>query len=279
MYLAAGSLGGALEAGERALAVFEERGNVWWACRALWALSPVANALGQWDRSLQYCRRALEHGTSLNDLRMKVVGWLRTGSTHVQRGDAEAGLACCEEAQRLGPIPFDAAMIRTVRGYGLVKAGHVDAGLTDLAEAVGWFERSGLRYTRSLVATWLVESRLRAGRREDLGVILQQVLQTAVADGYRHLEGIAQRLRGEWLLEEDRGAAVAHLDAAAAIFQEIGARNEEAKTLLARAELRRAAGDLLAVRELLEGARTIFDELGTRDEIRRAAALLEALPR
>src|SRR2546429_2141692 len=53
------------------------------------------------------------------------------------------------------------------------------------------------------------------------------------------------------------------------IFQEIGARNEEAKTLLARAELRRAAGDLLAARELLEGARTIFDELGTRDEIRR----------
>ena len=34
----------ALEAGERAVAIFEARGNVWWACRTLWGLSMAANA-------------------------------------------------------------------------------------------------------------------------------------------------------------------------------------------------------------------------------------------
>ena len=49
--------------GERALAAFEARGNVWWACRALWALSPAANDVGEWERGLEYCRRALEPRT------------------------------------------------------------------------------------------------------------------------------------------------------------------------------------------------------------------------
>ena len=51
-----------------------------WACRALWALSPAAQLLGEWERGLGYCRRALDHGQSVNDLRLKVVGWWRTGS-------------------------------------------------------------------------------------------------------------------------------------------------------------------------------------------------------
>ncbi|HEY3097751.1 MAG TPA: adenylate/guanylate cyclase domain-containing protein [Methylomirabilota bacterium] len=279
VYLAVGNLAGALEAGERALSLFEERGDTWWACRSLWALSPVANALGQWSRGLEYCRRALEHGRSLNDLRMKVVGWWRTGSTHVQRGDPEAALACCEEAQRLGPIPFDAAMIKTVRGYSLVKSGVIDAGLADLTDAVDWFERSGLRYTRSLVTMWLVESRLRTGRRDGLDDVLRDVLQTATTDGYRHLEGIAHRLLGEWLLADDHPEAAGHLDAATTIFREVGARNEEGKTLIARAELRRSERDVEQARDLLVLAHAIFGELGTRDELQRAAAILETLPR
>src|SRR5262249_23159949 len=119
----AGNLREALEVGEGALAAFEAQENIWWACRTLWGLSMAANASGEWARSLGYCRRALEHGKAVNDLRLKVVGWWRTGSTHVQQGDVEAGLRCYEEAFALNPIPFDAAMARAGRAYGLVKAG------------------------------------------------------------------------------------------------------------------------------------------------------------
>src|SRR5205823_4388328 len=110
-----------IDAGERALSIFESRGNFWWAGRTLWHLSLAANALGRWDASLDYCRRALEHGTALNDLRLKAVGLWRMGSAHIQRGDLERGLQCCEEALALAPIPYDVENARAVHGYGLIK--------------------------------------------------------------------------------------------------------------------------------------------------------------
>src|SRR5262245_28925006 len=87
----AGDLSSALAAGERALAIFEPRGNVWWACRALWGLSMATNGLGRWEQGLAYCRRALGYGREVNDLRLKVVGLWRTGSIHIRRGDPEVG--------------------------------------------------------------------------------------------------------------------------------------------------------------------------------------------
>ena len=62
VYLTAGRLREAIEAGERALASFEALGNLWWAVRTISHLSPAAIALGEWDRSLKYCRRAIEYG-------------------------------------------------------------------------------------------------------------------------------------------------------------------------------------------------------------------------
>src|SRR5262249_18767322 len=66
--MAAGDSDAAIEAGERALAMFEARGNLWWACRALWALIPAVTALGHWDQALGYCRRAQAHAQAMNDL-------------------------------------------------------------------------------------------------------------------------------------------------------------------------------------------------------------------
>ena len=274
--MVAGDLRGALEVGERALATFEARGNVWWACRALWALSPVANYLGQWERGLEYCRRALEHGQAVDDLRLKVVGWWRTGSTHIQRGDAEPGLRCCEEALALSPIPFDAAMVRAVRAYGLVKKGDVAAGTAELVEAVAWFERSQLHYTRSLFALWLVEGQLALGQREDALATLGSVLTTTRENGYRHLEGVAQRLLGEALGSDDPAAAQ-HLETATDLLGEIGAFNDIAKILVVRGEWRRAAGDTTGARASLERALALFESLGTVDGPRHAKAALEAL--
>ena len=105
VYMIAGRPRDGLAAGERALASFEARGDRWWAGRTLWFLTANANYLGEWERSLDYCRRGLEHGNVLNDLRLKAVGWSRTGLAHIQQGDVERGLECCEEALALSPIP------------------------------------------------------------------------------------------------------------------------------------------------------------------------------
>jgi tetratricopeptide (TPR) repeat protein len=277
VYGVAGNLRAAIEAGERALALFEAQGNVWWACRTLWVINTAALYTGDWERSLEYCRRGLAHGQATNDARLKVVGLWRTGSVHIQRGDWQAGLACCREAAALAPSPFDAATIKAVEGFGLVKAGRLQDGIAELAEAVAWFERSQLRYTRSVTALRLAEGHLQAGDRRRAGEILERIIVDSREGGYRHVEGVAERLLGECALPADRAGAARHLAAAERILTEVGARNELARTRMGQATLRHADGDLAGARALLREALETFEALGTLDGPPRVRALLAEL--
>jgi tetratricopeptide (TPR) repeat protein len=228
VYTVAGNLRGALEAGESALAYFESHGDIWWSSRTLWHLTVAANAVGEWGRSLAYCRHALEHGREVDDLRLKVVGWWRTGSLHIQCGDFQAGLRCCREALALSPIPFDAAMAKATQGYGLVKAGELAAGTLELSEVVGWFEQKRLSFTHALFSLWLADGYLRQEEVSKARTILERTLAATKELGYRHLEGVAERLLGQSLACDDPTAATAHLVTAAQILREVGARIESA---------------------------------------------------
>jgi tetratricopeptide (TPR) repeat protein len=167
-------------------------------------------------------------------------------------------------------------MIRAVRGDGLVRIGNVEAGTTELAEAVAWFDRSHLRYTRSVFALRLGEAYLRQEEWLRARTILEEVLATCQEAGYRHLVGVAERLLGESFTTEEPTAAAAHLEAATQILAEVGARNDMARVLVAQANLCRSIGNPVGARQLLERALTLFDSLGTLDEPQRIrAALLE----
>jgi tetratricopeptide (TPR) repeat protein len=276
VYSVSGDLREGLASGKRALAMFEARGNVWWSCRTLWGLMSVANGLGEWQESLAYCRRALDHGLDVDDLRLKVVGWWRTGSTHVQRGDPAAGLTCCEEALALSPIPIDAAMARAVKGYCLIKQGHVNDGITQLAEVLDWLERSHLGHFRWFYGFWLAEGFLRRGEPLRARALVEDILHASRGES-RRAHGIGERLLGESYLAEDAVAAAGHLDAAISILEAIEARNELGRALSARGELLAATGDIAAGQGLVARALGIFDALGTVDEIARARAALAAL--
>src|SRR6266481_2538604 len=184
IYLFTGRLHEAVETGERALASFEALGNLWWACRTIWHLNPAAMALGEWEASFSYCRRALEYGAALEDLRIKVVGLWRMGATHVYQGDSKQGVQYCDEALALGALPFDAAMAKAVRAYGKIKLGLVDSGIADLSEAVTWFQNSRLRYTHARYALLLAEGYLRRGDRVAARSLIQSVLETSRTIGY-----------------------------------------------------------------------------------------------
>jgi class 3 adenylate cyclase/tetratricopeptide (TPR) repeat protein len=276
-YLAAGEFTAAIEAGERALAMFEERGDLWWACRTLWALAPAANAIGEWSRSLEYCRKGVEYGQATNDLRLKVVAWWRTGSAHIMRGDPASGLRCCEEALALSPPPFDAFMARAMRGRGRVMVGDVAGGLAEMEEAAEWFERSQLRYTHAVFGTRLCESYVRLGDGGRARPLLEKFLAICRQGGYRHAEGLVERVLGEALALDDPAAASEHLAAAARILEEVGARDELARTFVAQANLRRAACDVAAARHLLQRALVLFEACGTLQEPARVRAILAEL--
>ena len=273
----AGDLAGAVAAGERALATFEARGNIWWSCRALWLLSAAANAMGDWARSLDHCRRALDHGAAVNDLRLRVSALLRLASTHIQRGDAAAGIAACDAALALSPIPFDAAALKAIRGYGLVKLGDMAEGVAELEGARAWYERSHLRYTHALFGLWLGDGYVRLGEPGRAREVLDGVRLLSRDLGYRHFEGVACRLLAE--LPGPEGASC--LAAAFRLLEAVGARNELARALVLRAGRSRAAGESAAARRDLRHALALFEALGTRTEperVRAALAELDSFP-
>jgi tetratricopeptide (TPR) repeat protein len=277
VYIYAGNLTSALAAGERALAMFEERGNLWWACRALFALSPAANAMGEWDRGLAYCRKILDYGEKTNDLRLRVSGLWRSGETYIRQGNAVEGLRCCDEAQALSPIAFDAAMIKAAHGLGLLRLGDSRAAKAELTEAVEWFERSNLRYTRSFFALRMAEATLASGEPETARAIAERSLQTARECGARYVEGIAARIVGETTAPDDPRAASEHLALATSILREIGARPELARALTAQAEMQHAAGDLRGARALIEEALQLTEACGSLDDPPRLRRMLEVL--
>jgi class 3 adenylate cyclase/tetratricopeptide (TPR) repeat protein len=273
----AGGFHEALAAGERAVASFESRGNLWWASRTLWHLSLAANALGRWDTSLRYCRRALDHGTALKDLRLEAAGWRCMASAYIQQGDLKRGLECCDEALALAPIPYDVAHATAVHGYGQIKSGRVDAGIMELAEAVAWFKSFELRQPYLRCALWLAEGYLFQGRHASARPLIADVLDMSRETGYRHLEGLACWLMGDCLRLEASAGAEDCVEIAMRIFEQVGARNDLARAMVTRAALRQAAGDINAARALIDQACEIFGALGTSGEIDRTKLAVAAL--
>jgi class 3 adenylate cyclase/tetratricopeptide (TPR) repeat protein len=279
VYMVAGRLRDAIEAGERAVLSFETRSSPWWATLTLWHLTAIANYLGEWEVSLEYCQRGLQHGIALNDVRLKAVSLTRMGVAHIVRGDIERGLVCCGEALALAPIPRDIAFISVVRGYGNVKAGRVKEGIGQMREGLAWFETSRMRWTEAIGGVWLAEGHLRGRDYASARPLIEELLNTCRTAGYLHYEGRACWLLGECLAAENLEAAENYVETAIRIFERVGARNDLAKAMATQAALRQRAGALEAAEHLLRAAHAIFQRLGTLDEPIRVKAALAALDR
>jgi class 3 adenylate cyclase/tetratricopeptide (TPR) repeat protein len=283
LYVVAGRLRDAIESGERALAYFEGRGDHWWAARTLWFLTVAANYLGEWDASLDYCWRGIEHGTALDSPLSRSVlpqGWARMGLAYIQQGNIERGLQCCNQALALAPIlPRDSALAKVGRGYGQIKAGRFEVGFAELSEALAWQNRSGFRFTYLSFALFLAEGYLRCGDPASAGPLIQDVLEGSKVGGYLHIEGRACWLMAECLAGEGSAEAEGYVKRAVQIFERVGARSDFAKAMLTRAALCQKVGDTTGAQRLLERASTVFGELGTLDEPARVEAALSALDR
>lgn len=270
----AGDLRGAMDAGKRALAVFEGGRNAWWTCRTLWHLASAALAQGQWHDSAALCERALELGRAAADPRLMAVAWLRLGAAHVHRGQWQTGVLYCDEAARLTHTAFDGAMLQVNRGYGLVRGGQHAPGIASIESGLDWFRRAGLHYSQLLVEVRLAESLVRAGDAGRAAHLAAGSLAAARRAGYRHVEGIALAVLGDALSASDPVAAPAVLSSALDVLEEVGAMNDVARVKVAQARLARGAGDRAGERALLRGALGLFEALETMDEAEGVRAAL-----
>ena len=196
---------------------------------------------------------------------------------YINQGDLERGLKCCDVALSLAPLPRDAAWAKVVHGYGKIKAGQLDDGISELAEALHWFESSNMRWSHLVGMVWLAEGHLRRGDLASARPLIGNILEATRAAGNLHYEGRACWLMGEYLAVETPDVAVSFIETAMRIFEHVGARNDFAKAMLTRAALHQRAENTATARQLLHRAEAIFEALDTRDEPSRVEAALAAL--
>ena len=192
IHLIAGDLLAGRLAGIRALAAFEARGNIQWACRTLWHLSSIMNAMEAWEESLGYCYRALAYARSGTNTRLLLVALWRIGSTLILSSHPGAGLRWCDAALALAPLPLDHAMITAVQGNGLVKIGKIEEGVRQLEEAVAWFAASSLTHMRLLFSMHLGNAYAQQGRELNARDVFADIATTSSKNGYSRLAQSAQ---------------------------------------------------------------------------------------
>jgi hypothetical protein len=110
--------------------------------------------------------------------------------------------------------------VRAVRGYALVKGDQIGEGLSELREALDFYDRSQLRYTRGLFTLWLADGCVRQRNFDEAATLARDVLSTARELGYTHLQGVAQRILGEAVATHDVAQARGHLAAAEKLLGE-----------------------------------------------------------
>jgi class 3 adenylate cyclase/tetratricopeptide (TPR) repeat protein len=283
VYIVAGRLRDAVEAGERALAYFEACGDHWWAARTLWFLNIAASYLGEWKAGVDYGRQGLDHGAALgNPLSRSVqpVCWVRMGWVYIHQGDVERGLQCCEEALAFSPmLPRYEAIAKAAHGHGLIKARQFEAGFAELREALAWLHPHASHFSYVTTALPLAEGYLRHGDSASARPLVQEIFDASRDGGYSHIEGRACWLMAECLAGEGSAEAEDYVERAMLILERADARNDLAKAMLTRAALRQRVGDATEARRLLERAAALFHELGTLDEPARVEAAFSALDR
>ena len=188
MHLIAGDLLAGQLVGIRALAAFEARGNIRWACRTLWLLSALTNAMRAWLSSLAYCERALTHARAIKDTRMTLVGLWRTGSTLILSGAPAEGILWCDAALTHAPAPFDRVTIEAVRGNGVLRRGDIDDGITQLEEAIAWFKERRLWHDYSVFGLHLGEGYVQRGERALAQTLFEEIVLVSQDKGYGRLE-------------------------------------------------------------------------------------------
>ena len=187
IHLVAGDLLAGQLAGIRALAAFEARGNIRWACRTLWLLSALTNAMMAWLSSLAYCERALTHARAITDTRLTLVGLWRTGSTLILSGAPAEGVLWCNEALTHSPAPFDRMTIEAVLANGLLRSGHLDEGIAQLETATAWFQAHNLWHDYSVFGLHLGEGYVQRGDRVLAQTLFEEIAMVSHDKGYGRL--------------------------------------------------------------------------------------------
>ena len=267
-----GRFASAIASGHEAVALLAGAGERWWRGQALWAIGFNQFALGRWQEALATMAEAHAIGEELEDPRLDT-SW-SVGYFQVSMGEVEAGIATCQRGLERSRDPLNTAAAQGFFGYAELEHGNLRAARAALAPANAALEEAGFEQLEGWLSTFLAEVESAEGYVEEARRRAGRALAVAEATGFGYGKGLALRALGRLARGAgDRPAAAAHLRAALAVFADLAAAMEAARTRLDLAALGSEDGDAAgAAAELREAAAT-FAELGLERLLQRARRL------
>jgi DNA-binding CsgD family transcriptional regulator len=222
----------------------------------------VMQLQGAWGAALDEVQRAGErlHSGALNQRRAGSA-FYREGEIRRLQGRFEAAEDAYRVASRLGFDPQPGlALLRLTQGNGAAAAAAIGRVMDQTEEPL---KRAG-------VLPACVEIMLAVGDIERARLASSELDAIAEAHSSDLLRALAAHAGGELLLAEgDPRAALSLLSRALSTWQDIEAPYEAARTRVLLGMACRLLGDNDAAALELEGARTIFDQLGAGPDVTR----------
>jgi class 3 adenylate cyclase/tetratricopeptide (TPR) repeat protein len=223
--------------------------------------------MGRFAEAVERGARALSVAEEYDDDSLVCFASWVLGLAHACRGELARALEFGARAVDVAPTPSDRSWAASTHAWFLARAGAIDEAIPILEECVA-ANRAARFIWSEVMATYLAEAYLLAGRLDQARTTVDEVSAYCTGNGMEFFAGVADRLRGEVELAADRGpeADQAARDAfgrAIATLRRIGGEAELARALAGLGRLERDRGDAARAADLIDEATAIHRRLGS----------------
>ncbi len=226
----------------------------------------VIERRGSWAQAEQEARKACDELQRFQISDVAALGFYAIGDIRLRMGDLPAAEDAFRRAHELGTVPEPGlALVRLAQGDAPAAAASLRRALANEHE----------RSPRSRLLPAEVEVALAVGDRERARAASKELDALAVTFGTAAMDAIAGTARAALQLADgDALSAEKTISAALRQWQELEMPYDVAKARVLLAAALRAQGDEAAAKLELRAARSTFERLGARLDIRRASDLL-----
>ena len=264
----AGDYRGAIALYEEAVPVLEDVGDYTQASVAAGTMAAAAARLGDFARADEWVARAADLAERSGDPHARLDHHLFEGMIASERGDLERGLDVAwrgtEEARRVDNKACEVVGSFVV-GEQALRAGRSAQAIAALERSTEVAQYCEALNVENLAKAWLSVARSQAGDPQEALASLAAALDQAREMGDPMAEGQILHLRGTVrarAAEVDLAATRADLEAALAVFRDLGTRPHEARALRDLGLVLRVAGHTQEAAEVLGAAETLFRQMG-----------------
>ena len=226
----------------------------------------VIERRGSWAQAEQEARKACDELQRFQISEVAALGFYAIGDIRLRMGDLPAAEDAFRRAHELGTVPEPGlALVRLAQGDASAAAASLRRALANERE----------RSPRARLLPAEVDVALAVGDRERAREASKELDALAVTFGTAAMDAIAGTARAALQLADgDAMSAERSISAGLRQWQELEMPYDVAKARVLLAAALRAQGDEAAAKLELRAARSTFERLGARLDIRRASDLL-----